>query len=85
MLINPACELKGQFNIDCQWCVYRTMVPIIREVRISGSQIIRAILYIVIEIIFRDLWKERTWVHWTKFNLLKFMMSTVTQQNQTLL
>ena len=33
MLINWV--LKGKFNVDCQWCVYKTMVWIIREVRIS--------------------------------------------------
>ena len=45
MLINQACELKGLFDVDCQWRVYRTIVQIIWEMRISEGQIIRAILY----------------------------------------
>ena len=45
MIINRACELKGQFNTDGQLCVYRTMVQVIWEVRNSEGQIIRAILY----------------------------------------
>ena len=44
MLINQECKLKGQFNIDHQWHVHRTMVGIIWEVRISEGQIIQAIL-----------------------------------------
>ena len=44
MLINQEGELKGQFNIGCQWCVYRTMVRIIWEVRINEGQVIRPIL-----------------------------------------
>ena len=54
MLINRACELKGQFNIDCQLCVYRVMVRIIWEVRISEGQIIRAILYFTLILPYRD-------------------------------
>ena len=47
-------ELKGQFNIGCQWqgvVSWRT-VQIIRGVRISEGQIIRAILYVTRKIRF---------------------------------
>ena len=53
MLINCACELKGQFNVGHQWHVCRIMVRIIWEVQISEGQIIRAILYTVTSSQFR--------------------------------
>ena len=44
VLINRACELKGEFNMDCQWYAYRTIVRIIWVVQINEDQIILATL-----------------------------------------